>query len=74
MQNIPTQEYSWLVKHPEIEAQYLGEWIAIHGQKVISHHPTLEQVLQETSHVEPPPHISYVEEEGLAAYALYFLL
>lgn len=74
MKNIPTKEYSWLVKHPEIEAQYLGEWIAICDQKVISHHKDLEEVLQETHLLEPPPHITFVEEEGLAAYALYFLL
>jgi hypothetical protein len=74
MNQIPTQDYSWIVEHPEIEEQYVGEWIAIQDKKVIAHSRNLQEVLHETSSLEPPPHITFVEEEGLAAYALYLLL
>jgi hypothetical protein len=74
MEQTPTKEYSWLVQHPEIEQRYLGEWIAVFNEKVVSHSRDLNKVLQETAQLLPPPHISYVEEEGLAAYALYLLL
>lgn len=74
MESTPTKEYSWLTQHPEIEEQYLGEWIAIHGERVVAHGRDLNRVLQETSHLEPPPHITYVEEAGLAAYALHIFL
>lgn len=68
MQHVPTEEYSWLIKHPEIEEKYTGEWIAVHGKKVVAHGFELEKVLDQVADVVPPPHITYVEEVNLVAY------
>lgn len=74
MGSTPTKEYSWLSQHPEIEEKYMGEWIAVHAEQIVAHDKDLQKVLKDTSHLEPPPHLTYVEEQGLAAYALRFLL
>ena len=74
MPNTPTKDYSWLASHPEIEEKYLGEWIAVHDGQVIAHGRDLDRIIKETSQQDPPPHISYVEEAVLAAYALRFFL
>jgi len=55
IEQAPTKEYLWLVKHPEIEHRYIGEWIAIHHESVVSHSQELDQVLQETAHLSPHP-------------------
>lgn len=74
MTNTPTKDYSWLTQHPEIEEKYVGEWIAVHDGHVVAHGRDLDRIIKETSRFDPPPHLSYVEEEGLAAYALYLFL
>lgn len=74
MPNTPTKDYSWLAQHPEIEEKYLGEWIAVRDGKVIAHGADLQRIIKETFQLEPPPHLTYVEEEGLAAYALRFFV
>lgn len=74
MEQVPTKEYTWLTQHPEVEEKYLGEWIAIHDSRVIAHGRDLNTVLRQTAHLDPPPHVTYVEEAGLAAYALYLFL
>ena len=74
MPNTPTNDYSWLTEHPEIEEKYLGEWIAVQGGHVVAHGRDLNRILKETARLDPPPHLTYVEEEGLAAYALRLFL
>lgn len=74
MESTPTKEYLWLVNHPEVEAQYPGEWIAVHGDHIVAHGRDLEEVLKKISSLKPSPHITYIEEAGLAAYALYLFL
>lgn len=42
-----TKEFSWLVAHPELDAQYPGEYIAIVGESIVAHGEDFEKVLQE---------------------------
>ena len=40
-------EYLWFLKHPEIEIQYAGEYIAIVGEAIVAHGKDFNEVLQE---------------------------
>ena len=50
-----TKEFRWLVAHPEIDAQYPGEYVAIVGEAVVAHGEDLEEVLQEAEKVGTDP-------------------
>ncbi|HEX9735352.1 MAG TPA: DUF5678 domain-containing protein [Thermoanaerobaculia bacterium] len=42
-----SKEFIWLVAHPEIDAQYPGEYIAIVGDAVVAHGEDFAKVLLE---------------------------
>ncbi|MFQ5754061.1 MAG: DUF5678 domain-containing protein, partial [bacterium] len=41
------KEYNWLLKNPEIETKYAGEYIAIIGESVVAHGKDFKKVLKE---------------------------
>ncbi len=41
------KEYNWLLKNPEIETKYAGEYIAIIGESVVAHGKNFKEVLKE---------------------------
>lgn len=49
------KEYIWLLKNPEIETKYAGEYIAIVGDSVVAHGNDFQKVLKdaEKSGAEP---------------------
>lgn len=68
METYPSKEYAWLIQHPEIEEKYKGEWVAVSEEKIVAHGRDLEKILEQTSQLSHPPHITFVEEIGLVAY------
>ncbi|MCH8319325.1 MAG: hypothetical protein IIA88_12695, partial [Bacteroidetes bacterium] len=40
---VPSKEYLWLCDHPEEEAKYRGEWIAVVGEKIVAHGKNLKK-------------------------------
>ena len=51
------REYSWFLEHPEIIAQYSGEYIAIVGEKVVAHGRNFRTVFEEAErHGKPLVH------------------
>jgi hypothetical protein len=41
------RELNWLVSHPEIEEKYVGEYVAIVGEKIVAHGKDFKKVLEE---------------------------
>jgi hypothetical protein len=41
------RELNWLLSHPEIEEKYVGEYIAIVGDKIVAHGKDFKKVLEE---------------------------
>ncbi|HEX9731127.1 MAG TPA: DUF5678 domain-containing protein [Thermoanaerobaculia bacterium] len=51
------KEYGWFLDHPEIIAQYSGEYIAIVGDKVVAHGRSFKAVFEEAErHGRPLVH------------------
>ncbi len=40
------EELNWLLSHPEIEEKYVGEYIAIAGDKIVAHGRDFKKVLE----------------------------
>jgi hypothetical protein len=51
-------ESNWLAKHPEVREKYRGEYIAVSGQRVISHGKILKDVMEQAREIDPDPLIS----------------
>ena len=52
------QDFKWLCKHPEINEQYKGEYIAILDEKVVAHGSNLEEVIEKAKKFGDKPLIS----------------
>ncbi len=55
------KEYNWLLMHPEIEAKYSGEYIAIVEESIISHGNDFKKVLDEAEKYGKEPYIYKVQ-------------
>jgi hypothetical protein len=53
-------EYNWLIKNPEIEMTYAGEYIAILGESVVAHGRDFKKVLKEAEKQGDAPFIHKV--------------
>ncbi|MBM4047746.1 MAG: hypothetical protein FJ279_21790 [Planctomycetes bacterium] len=42
-----TKELKWLAAHPEVQEQYLGEYIAIAGEKLVAHGKDFKKVFDQ---------------------------
>lgn len=49
-----SKEHEWLVSHPEVETKYIGEYIAIVGESVVSHGKDFRDVLKEAKKIGEP--------------------
>jgi hypothetical protein len=58
------KEYNWLLAHPEIEAEYSGEYIAIVGEEVVAHGRDFRQVLEEAEKISEELFIHKVPSSG----------
>ncbi|MFQ6113360.1 MAG: DUF5678 domain-containing protein [bacterium] len=54
------KEYNWLLKNPEIETKYAGEYIAIIGESVVAHGKDFKKVLKEAEKYGNEPFIHKV--------------
>ena len=59
-------EHNWLVEHHEEAEKYGGRWIAILGQKIVSHGKTFEQAYRNAMRRHPgeTPLITYILKKG----------
>jgi len=60
------REFDWLLSHPEVEERYVGEYIAIVGDRIIAHGKDFKEVLEEAEKAggEPVIHkVSPVDKE-----------
>jgi hypothetical protein len=56
-------EYEWLCAHPAVVRKHAGEWIAIHGHKVIAHGKDDANVLQEAEKITSDYIHGYIEDD-----------
>jgi hypothetical protein len=54
------KEYAWLLKHPEKETPYAGEYIAIIGETIVAHGKDFQKVLKEAEKFGKEPFIHKV--------------
>lgn len=54
------KEYAWFLSHPEIEAQFADEYIAIVGEAVVAHGRDFTAVLLEAEEHGPSPYFHKV--------------
>lgn len=59
------KEAVWLAKHPEEEAKYKGEYIAVANGKIVAHGKDVKKVIRKAREYSDDPLISKVEKEGL---------
>ncbi len=60
------REFDWLLSHPEIEERYVGEYIAIVGDRIVAHGKDFKKVLEQAEEAgeEPVIHkVSPVDKE-----------
>lgn len=60
-------EHVWMCEHPRALRPYVGEWIAVYGEKVIAHGKDCGKVIAEAKATAPHHLLAYLddEEEGL---------
>ncbi|MFH1563989.1 MAG: DUF5678 domain-containing protein [Nitrospirota bacterium] len=59
-------ELEWLSRHPEEEAKYRGEYIAIVGEKIVAHGKDPKTIIEEAKKISHRPLIAKVPlREGL---------
>lgn len=54
------REFNWLLSHPEIEERYVGEYIAIVGDRIVAHGKDFKKVLEEAEKGDREPFIHKV--------------
>lgn len=60
------RELEWLSKHPEEEAKYRGEYIAVVSEKIVAHGKDPKNVIEEAKRISTRPLIAKVPlREGL---------
>jgi hypothetical protein len=60
------KENNWLLSHPEVIANYPGEYIAIVGESVVAHGKDFKKVLEEAEKAgkEPLVHkVPFIDKE-----------
>lgn len=62
---IPSKEYLWLCDHPEEEAKYEGEWIAVVVDKIVAHGKKLQKVREKAYSIGEHPYFAYIVEEAI---------
>jgi len=55
------KNYEWLCQHPEINQQYLGQYIAIVGQKIVAHNTDFKKMMEEALKYDVEPLVDFVE-------------
>lgn len=59
-------EIEWLSRHPEEEAKYRGEYIAVVGEKIVAHGKDPKTIIEQAKKISPKPLIAKVPlREGL---------
>ena len=58
------KEYNWLLKNPEIETKYIGEYIAIIGESIVAHGKDFKAVLKEAEKHGKEPFIHKVQSSN----------
>lgn len=51
----PSKEYLWLCDHPEEEAKYEDEWIAVVVDKIVAHGKNLQKVREKAYSIGDHP-------------------
>jgi hypothetical protein len=57
---MPNRELDWLVLHPELEENYVGEYIAIVGDRIVAHGKDFKKVLEDGEMADQEPFIHKV--------------
>jgi hypothetical protein len=57
------EKYHWLLEHPEEEAKYTGEFIAVAGRKVVAHGKVFAEVYDEARRQGYEPLMAYAYGE-----------
>ena len=58
------KEFKWLSSHPEERLNYLGEYIAVVGTKIIAHGKDPVKVLEKAKKYSPDPFLAKVPRKG----------
>ncbi len=59
------KEFEWLGKHPGEKARYKGEYIAVVGERIVSHGKDPKVVIEEAKKLSPKPLIAKVPKSEL---------
>jgi hypothetical protein len=52
-----TEEYNWLMRHPDEVSRYSGEYIAVVGESIVAHGKSFKSVFNEAQkHGDPLMH------------------
>jgi hypothetical protein len=54
---VQNKEYTWLLAHPEVDAQYIGEYLAIAEDSLVAHGRDLKKVLESARQMGKKPYI-----------------
>ncbi|MFN0135998.1 MAG: DUF5678 domain-containing protein [Phycisphaerae bacterium] len=58
----PSPEFTWVSSHfAELLAQYAGQWIAVHGDRVIAHGLDAREVASCADRIVPPGEALFVQ-------------
>ncbi|MDI6735537.1 MAG: DUF5678 domain-containing protein [bacterium] len=56
-------EHNWLAKHPEITQQYRGEYVAVIGEKIVTHGTNLDEVIDKAEKIEELPLVAKIPKD-----------
>jgi len=66
------RDFQWLQAHPEEEAKYEGEHIAVYNQRIVAHGKDLKEVEKEAKkHGERPLYFKVPKKLGKKGYRIY---